>query len=222
MGSKLKTLILLIVAILVGFISAEIVTRLVFSANSNILKINAYQESERGKFTRYDPTLGWAGKENTKGEFMWIDSRNFVVQNRYGFRGKEYDFKKNKKRRALVLGDSYTWGYGVEEREIYTSVMEERSGNSVEVVNTGVSGYGTDQELLFWRDTGHKWQPDDVVLMITFLTDLGDNRHDVRYGYPKPLFKITEGDRLKLTGIPVPKSEKSFTRARDRVDGSRP
>lgn len=42
------------------------------------------------------------------------------ITNSRGFRGKEYDYKKEAHlSRILVLGDSFTFGIGVDESDIY-------------------------------------------------------------------------------------------------------
>ena len=60
----------------------------------------------------------------------------------------------------VVLGDSLVWGFGVEEHELFTHVLEEKLRPGARVINLGVSGYSTDQELLLYRDRGRKYDPD--------------------------------------------------------------
>lgn len=71
-------------------------------------------------------------------------------------------------RRVLVLGDSFTWGIGVESNETFPAVLERelqsKLGPSVTVVNAGVPCYGTAQELAFYRTYGRELSPDLVVL----------------------------------------------------------
>ena len=67
-------------------------------------------------------------------------------------------------KRVLVLGDSFTWGFGVEQEQIFTEVIE-NSRKDVEVINAGVSGYSPDQELIWLREQGMHFQPDLVLLL---------------------------------------------------------
>jgi hypothetical protein len=53
---------------------------------------------------------------------------------------------------------------------MFTRVVEKENPTPLEVVNMGVSGYGTDQEFLLWRQKAHVWKPDTVWLMTDFLT----------------------------------------------------
>ena len=204
MPRYIKILCVLLFAVAVGFLIAEGSARLIFPSYTSALRLYQYIESERGKFARYDPLLGWAGKEDVEGDFEWIDARHRVAQNRYGFRGKAYPFKKSDTRRMVVLGDSFVWGFGVENEDIFTSMLEVKSRGRLEVVNLGVSGYGTGQEFLLWKELGSKWSPDTVLLFITPITDLGEVLHSVAHGYPKPQFILDEKGRPILKNTPVP------------------
>jgi len=173
--------------------------------------MNRYFESERGKFARYDSTLGWTGKENVQDDFLWMDVSHRVRQNRYGCRGGEYPFGRTGKPRLLVLGDSYAWGFGVEEQQLFTSLLERNRNRDVEVVNLGVSGYGTDQEYLLWKNKGHQWKPDQVLLLVTLWTDLWDNTISRQYGYEKPVFEPNASGELVLKNTPVPREERHWS-----------
>jgi len=203
----------------------EVAVRLFLAAPIDLLQLNEFVESERGKFAQYDPTLGWVGKPAVTDDFQWVDTSHKVAQNRFGFRGVEYEQIKSDKHRILVLGDSFVWGFGVQNDQIFTNVMEKASAGSVEVVNCGVSGYGNDQEYLYWKEHGYKWQPDEVVLVITPYTDIVDNLFDKRYGYAKPRFiPVVTADAppgkppiLKLTNVPVPRGGKFGPGAKTRI-----
>ena len=106
-------------------------------------------------------------------------------------------------RRIVVLGDSIVWGYGVEDDEVFTSVLE-REDPGVEWINLGVSGYGTDQESLLLEREGMRYKP-DIVLAEVCENDFDENVHDQVYHiYPKPLFALRQGSLL-LTNAPVPR-----------------
>ena len=67
-----------------------------------------------------------------------------------GFRDREVRPKDPAIRRVFVIGDSYTFGYAVEEQEAYPQVTErllkERGITNIEVRNGGIPGYNTRQE----------------------------------------------------------------------------
>ena len=201
---------MIIAGIGIGLALSELAVRIALPSYTSIVKLNRFAESERGKFTEYDKELGWSGLKNTNDDFVWVDTHHHVSHNGYGYRGSEYPFQRTSKKRLLFLGDSFVWGFGVENKEIFTSVMEAKLNNSTEIVNTGVSGYGNDQEYLLWQKKGHQWSPDHVILMITVFTDYWDNMSPIRYGYPKPVFWLGTDGKLKLLNVPVPKIDTSL------------
>jgi lysophospholipase L1-like esterase len=101
------------------------------------------------------------------------------------------------------MGDSFAWGYGVEESERFSQRLETLLG--VEVINAGISGYSTDQELLWYRGEGSKYDTDLVIVEFAG-NDIGHNEQQLVYTiYYKPQFVRQDGD-LVLTGYPVPQT----------------
>jgi len=72
-----------------------------------------------------------------------------------------------------------------------------------EFINGAVSGYGTDQQYLFYRNEGHRYRPHEVVLLI-YENDLLETSCPSMYGYPKPYFVRKSSDGLELRNVPVP------------------
>jgi len=205
MKRKLKQTALVACSTVLALLLAEGVLRALFPSRVNLLRLNRYVESERAKFARYDEKLGWDGLPEAEDDIEWMDARHHVRHNRFGYRGGEYEHQRTDRRRVAALGDSFLWGFGVAGRDIFTSVMERRAAAPLEVVNLGVSGYGTDQMLLLWQRKGRLWRPDDVLLMFTVSNDLWDNLHPERYGYPKPVFRMNSTGGLELTNVPAPR-----------------
>ena len=96
-----------------------------------------------------------------------------VKINSQGFRDREYPLDKPEKtKRILGIGDSYVFGFGIEEEETYLSVLERALGNLAlperyEVLNFGVPGYNTVQEVEVLRSKGLAYEPDIVILHVT-------------------------------------------------------
>lgn len=79
--------------------------------------------------------------------------------------------------RVLALGDSHTQGYEVRQDATFSAVLERylaKHGRRAEVINAGVSGFSTAEELLYLENEGYKYQPDVVVLGF-FANDFEDN-----------------------------------------------
>ncbi|MEZ6017857.1 MAG: hypothetical protein R3F49_22320 [Planctomycetota bacterium] len=70
--------------------------------------------------------------------------------------------------RVLVLGDSYTAGDGVDNRERFTDLLAAMHG--VEVLNCGVSGTAPDQHALLLEELAPTLRPDLVILAVTVHT----------------------------------------------------
>jgi GDSL-like lipase/acylhydrolase family protein len=71
--------------------------------------------------------------------------------------------------RIVVLGDSYTFGFGVPGEATYSNVLErllnEKSkAKQFEVLNFGVGGYSTHDEALVLEYKGMRWNPEMVIL----------------------------------------------------------
>lgn len=105
--------------------------------------------------------------------------------------------------RILVLGDSFTWGFGVDDEERFSNRLQMLLGSSCEVLNAGVTGYGTDQEMLFFRREGRRYNP-DIVLLEFGTEDVINNGSSIQYTYPKPFFLLS-ADSVIVHNVPVPK-----------------
>ena len=99
--------------------------------------------------------------------------------NSKGLRDVEHHYKKRSDvYRILVLGDSYTEGVDVELTDTFSKRLEtllNARGLFCEVINAGVGGYGTDQELIFLTREGWKYDPDLVIVAFTIDNDVHDN-----------------------------------------------
>jgi hypothetical protein len=163
-----------------------------------------YVSPERDRFWAYDSVLGWAQRPGQEGWFETPQFRTYVRINQQGLRDGEHTYERSDGRpRILVLGDSFAWGYGVDEAERFSERLEAALG--VEAINAGVSGYSTDQELLWYRDEGVKYDVDLVILVMTG-NDVGDvYRPLVSNIYHKPRYVLEDG-HLTLESYPVPQT----------------
>jgi hypothetical protein len=153
-------------------------------------------------FFRPDPRLGWALREGWKGPFALPHRTTRVEISPQGLRDVvRPPHAAPGKKRVLVLGDSFGFGFGVEREETFESRLESLLP-STEVVNASVPGYGTDQELLLLEERGLALHP-DLVLVLFHPNDLLNNEWPRQYGYPKPVFRA-EGTGLRLENVPVP------------------
>ena len=208
--SFFQNIFLLAIAIAIALILLEITLRILPVKSDYVLEEQkAMRRENEFVFYEFDRTLGWKNKPLSEGPFTMPDSTTYVKINSKGLRDSEYDYEKpSGVKRILVLGDSFTWGYGVEKDEIFTERLEKMLGKGFEVINAGVSGYGTDQELLYLEKEGLKYNPDVILVAFASNDFTYDNRLNRLGYYPKPCF-IVEDDSLVLTNVPLPELGKN-------------
>ncbi len=88
--------------------------------------------------------------------------------NRLGMRDVDHPLKKGQQFRILVLGDSVTSGHYIDSFEdTFPWLLQEKlrsRGKSVDVLNFGVNGYNTQQEIELLKDRGLAFSPDLVIV----------------------------------------------------------
>lgn len=139
--------------------------------------------------------------------------------NSKGLRDKEYDYRKPPGvQRILILGDSFTWGFGVNDDEIYTEILESML-DSTEVINFGVTGFNIAQEFLYLKKEGIKYEPDIVIVGLAlndfFDKDLLDSLRNAHFhrNINKTATAISEKSNLigtQLSNIKVYFTNNSF------------
>jgi lysophospholipase L1-like esterase len=136
------------------------------------------QETGPPRFA-FDPVLGEIPVPQQKGRQQRPGVYDFTYSNNSkGFRGsREYGPKQPGQVRILLLGDSFTYGLGVNDDQTFGAVLERglRAQHlDAEVINAGVPGKGTDYQLKFFQAAGAGLQPDLTVLCF-FPNDFEDN-----------------------------------------------
>jgi len=188
----MKAILFRFVAVLMSFVLVALLGEVALRLFAPRLGVAV---NEKSRFCRFDHELGWVPLENIT--YVEKENRYFVHQNQFGLRAPD-DIQLRKtsgRKRILVLGDSYVWGVGASQEELFTAPEVYRTND--EVINCGVSGYGTDQEYLFYLLTGQKFDVDQVVLAFTLYNDVENNLNSKQYSYLKPYFTLNS-DQLIL------------------------
>jgi len=104
-------------------------------------------------------------------KFTW---GHLVVNNKYGFRERDFVVPKpSDVFRIMVLGDSLTWGAGLDEKERYTNLLElylndyfsnQNLKKRIEVLNFGISGGPTTVERDILKNYKDLVQPDLIIV----------------------------------------------------------
>src|ERR1700755_2605937 len=101
----------------------------------------------------YHPVIGYRFIPGLKTRLEHEGGGYLVRTNDAGFRS-EHEYTKAKtpgKFRILLFGDSFTAGDAVSNKHRYGDVLETLLPD-IEVYNFGLSGSGTDQHYLIWRE----------------------------------------------------------------------
>ena len=131
---------------------------------------------------------------------------------------REYPLQISEKRKRIVLlGDSYTAGDGVSNGERFSDLLEQ-SHTHLDVMNFGLNGSGTDQQVLIYETFAKSYESDAYIFAIlteniarcgyTCFPSWDWNEHLVVYR-PKPYFTL-EDDQLVLRNQPVPLERRSI------------
>ncbi|MDT5159447.1 MAG: hypothetical protein QOH51_3804 [Acidobacteriota bacterium] len=155
-------------------------------------------------FYQPDASRGYSLRPGIEGWYR-KEGEAFVRINGEGLRDREHAKQKPAGTlRIAVVGDSYAEAFQVEQEKAFWSVLERRlgecpalAGRPVEVINFGVSGYGTAQELLTLREKVWDYSPDVVLLAVTTNNDVLDNSRALKQTDEIPYF-VLDGDQLVL------------------------
>lgn len=165
--------------------------------------------SERNLLYQYSPDLGWEPIPGLRSTYSDVREIH-VAHNTWGFRDREWAVDAPGPH-VMFLGDSFAYGYNVEADERFTDRLQARLPQA-QMLNFGVSGYGTDQEFLLLQRVVDRVRPRVVVLLFNLGNDEQDNStNDVYAGYYKPYFEVSQG-QLVLKGVPVPTSINYYAR----------
>lgn len=138
--------------------------------------------------------------------------------------------------RILALGDSHTFGFGVRQDETWPSVLEDlltenEPSRKFEVMNLGVPGYNTVQEVQVFSAKAEALQPDLVIInycnndmdLPNFLADPPDLlslRTSYLFDFIARRIELLKGNVLTplgLTAIPMDDVSKRFRMPLERI-----
>lgn len=167
---------------------------------------------------RYHPEFGWWYVANLKASIPLGRTFHTVRTNSQGMRSdREYPFARPEGRtRIVTLGDSYLAGDGVSNGQRATDLLEARHPY-LDVLNFGLNGSGTDQQLLIFENLANKFEADAYIWFFC-VENIGRNLYQCFPSYnfkehlvvyrPKPYFELKDGD-LALHNIPVPRERRT-------------
>ncbi len=168
----------------------------------------AGQEQMDAGLIQYDARYGWKLSANWTGRHQHFDYGAEYHTDQFGMR-KSAAQKASVNRRVLVLGDSFTFGLGVNDDETFVSILN-GSQEEVRYINAGVPGFSPDQQIL-WMNAAIKMSLPDEILFVVYLgndlIDLG-RPYPLQAEYAKPYVTMDETGQLNFANLPVPAARK--------------
>lgn len=147
------------------------------------------------RIVKYDACCGVALSPNTEGLFKG-ESEQYIVINSHGLRDIEHTYNKpSNTYRIAILGDSFSEARQVSIEQTFWKYIESEltkcesfSDKNIEVINFGVSGYGTDQEYETLRYKVWKYDPDMVITAFFTGNDIRNNVMELEGDINKPYY----------------------------------
>jgi hypothetical protein len=152
-------------------------------------------------FHRFDPQVGWRGRAGVDQRYV-SGTGDFDVRIRHdagGFRLHEAPAAPAGAPEWAFLGDSFTWGSGVDQGECFTDRLQGLVGDRATVRNCGTNGTSTLQQALLLEDLVREgFRPQRVVVMM-FHNDF----LECMQAAPDKPYLVIEGGAIVMRNHPV-------------------
>lgn len=167
-----KNLIILLVTLLLIIICAELIFKFFFPQNlSSPMRIN-------GKFNLS------LNNKNNKAKHIFRERTKIYSYGEY--HNREYGFDKNKKK-ILVLGDSFTFGWLLNDKDTFIYKLNYEL-NDYFIVNSSTPGWGTSDFLRYLTDFCETIKPSYTLIFVNYL--------DHERAINSKLYSINQNDEL--------------------------
>jgi hypothetical protein len=150
-----------------------------------------------------DPAGAWSLNPGASFEWQGEGERSFIQANKDGLRDREHTKQKPPKTfRIALVGDSFAEALQVPmEKTFWWKARKQLNkkctalgDRKVEVINFGVQGYGTAQQLMTLRHKVWKYSPDLVILAFFPGNDLINNSKKLDFYKRRPYFVYKNGE----------------------------
>jgi len=154
----------------------------------------------------YDERRGWALQP---GHYSYFDTkaarRVDVSINELGLRNRPLSRESEPGvERIMLLGDSFVFGAPLDEDHTISARLQARAGESFEIVNVGVPGYGTGQEYRLVEELQARGYRLGRKLVLAFFTNdiqdnLGLDYSTMGRNHVQPAFDVDAAGNLQQT-----------------------
>lgn len=160
----------------------------------------------RGMYS-VDEAVGYVLTPGFNGTLERAEFSHAVDTNPLGMRGVEPRSRQENTFRIVCLGDSFTWGFGVRTSETFAARLEialadEYPVLDIQVLNAGVPGYGTADQLHFLESRDAILDPDLVLVQFLPETDFMENRRPAKGAFePRDGWLVLKADAVDPTEV---------------------
>jgi len=124
-----------------------------------------------------NPAFGVWHEPNSEYYHVTTSYRVSYKANSWGARDKERSLDATGRKRIIVLGDSFTEGYGVETGKRFSDLLETATG--LEHLNFGTAGsFGPTQYYLLYKTMAKKFSHDAVMVCVLPFNDFLDDDYE--------------------------------------------
>ncbi len=167
LGNVFKKILAIFIAFILFLLLGEVLIRIYLHYNT-AYDIEMTRYALNLKNDSDNPLIGHVHKPNSSMRLMNV----MVDINSDGLRDREYPVSRGDEYRIIFLGDSLTFGWGVEQEDTFQYILEENlnAHRPTEIINFGTGNYNTEQEVNLFIEKGLKYGPDKVVVFY-FIND---------------------------------------------------
>jgi|GEM_PF-2367361 len=162
-STKGKTVVKKIITGLMTVLVIVCVSEVLLHIACRLTKGIWYPELRRREFPplyNSDPVLRWRLRPDMNIRFTTGEFDTHIVTDAEGFRKESLGSAG--KPRALVIGDSFSFGWGVEPKDTFSAILSR--SHHIPASSKGIPGFGLEQEELLLKEVLNKETPELVIL----------------------------------------------------------
>jgi hypothetical protein len=187
-NNKIINLLLVLISIITAILLSELFLRLA--------------KIEYPIFQQHDHETGFSLRPNASANWS-KEGKAFVKINTDGLRDFEHSYSKGKNTlRIAVLGDSFAEARSVDLEKTFWYLMQKNLSNcknigkNIEVINFGVTEYGTGQQYLILKNKVWKYNPDIILLAFFSAGNVSANIKELSRKKYRPFFNLKNNELI--------------------------
>lgn len=173
---------------------------------------------------KHDPIRGFSLAPNASGNWKREGNSNVKI-NSAGLRDFEHKLIKPKNKfRIAVLGDSFVEARAVNIEDTFWFKLNNNlknckydKFNNIEIINFGVTEYGTAQQFLTLKNYVWKYDPDLILLAFFSGNDIADNSKTLSIKKYRPFFTYINGSLMLDDTFKETKAYKLLSSTRGKI-----